>query len=231
MPRPPPSSRALPSAPARGSADGRQHLHSRCRPSRRGGGGQGHSAGPSRTPALRAQSIVAERDVVLPLLPFGLREERTRNVSINISVAEGSHLDPLALELEEGVELFSRPDVDAQNGGGGWVAEFLCNWRRPGRYRPRVRVSNPLGSETVSLRTSILVQSIPQAVVLMRPVAEVGQEVVFHALSNGTDVRYDWTLPRGEVLRDAAASSFLPLKPITPITPPFLVTLPSPPPP
>ncbi|XP_037789272.1 uncharacterized protein LOC119584670 [Penaeus monodon] len=148
-----------------------------------------------------ARDFVAERDTILPLSMWRLQEDQTRNVSINISVAEGSHLDPFALELEEGVELFSRPDVDAQN--GGWIAQFLCSWRRPGRYRPRVRVSNPLGSETVSLHTSILVQSIPRKVVLRRVVAEVGQEVVFRALSNGTEVHYDWTLPGGELLRDA----------------------------
>ncbi|XP_047498546.1 uncharacterized protein LOC125045382 [Penaeus chinensis] len=127
-------------------------------------------------PVRGVQISVAERDAVLPLLPRRLREDQTRNVSINISVAEGSHLDPLALELEEGVELFSKPDVDAQN--GGWVAQFLCTWRRPGRYRPRVRVSNALGSETVSLHTSILVQSIPQTL------------VAFHQYSNNGNDEY-----------------------------------------
>nr|XP_053655232.1 uncharacterized protein LOC128704200 [Cherax quadricarinatus] len=130
-------------------------------------------------------------------------EQVTEPVTVTVRVSEGSHLQPLTLDLADGTILHIPPKFLAEN--GNWVAQVEHVYSSEGDYLPRVHVVNPVSWRNTSIPRPIRVQHLPSSVFLWPEnyLGAVGEVVTFHAHALGTDLHYDWLLPGGEHLHDS----------------------------
>ncbi|XP_064084849.1 uncharacterized protein LOC135200284 [Macrobrachium nipponense] len=130
----------------------------------------------------------------------------TRAVILRVDIGRGTLLQSPLLETGDGTRFFLEPMFDPSS--GSWCSQIEYSYKSPGDFRPKVTVTNPLGSVEAHLNTTIQVQELPTSAVLIPPQYFVicGEPVTFLARATGSHLHYDWVLPFEGLLKDTGES-------------------------
>ncbi|XP_066982138.1 uncharacterized protein [Macrobrachium rosenbergii] len=146
-------------------------------------------------------SFLLQRDKDVP------EEEKsrwtTRAVILRVDIGRGTLLQSPLLETGDGTLFFLEPMFDPSS--GSWYSQIEYSYKSPGDFRPKVTVTNPLGSVEAHLNTTIQVQELPTSAVLIPSQYFVicGEPVTFLASATGSHLHFDWVLPFEGLLKDS----------------------------